>query len=183
MTAIVSLAAVSAFAQVGRGGASPGAAPLLVPLSGRTAPGGSVVTTETPIPGATASVDTINPVVQVQGAFAGSIRNGMQTGALSLMTVVAETPNPSFLALHPNGKYLYAVNETHDGPEHSGLVTAYGIDAVMLDTAIILGQAQQSNGSQVVVAQFKPSLQDAVGCPSLPLEQLPHLCQDFLKGH
>jgi outer membrane protein TolC len=88
MTAIVSLAAVSAFAQVGRGGASPGAAPLLVPLSGRTAPGGSVVTTETPIPGATASVDTINPVVQVQGAFAGSIRNGMQTGALSLQEAI-----------------------------------------------------------------------------------------------
>ncbi len=43
--------------------------------------------------------------------------------------MAAETPNPSFLALHPNGKYLYAVNETHDGPEHSGLVTAYAIDA------------------------------------------------------
>ena len=52
-----------------------------------------------------------------------------QTGAVPALTVAAETPNPSFLALHPNGKYLYAVNETHDGPEHSGLVTAYAIDA------------------------------------------------------
>jgi 6-phosphogluconolactonase len=52
-----------------------------------------------------------------------------QTGALPALTVAAETPNPSFLALHPNGKFLYAVNETHDGPEHSGLVTAYAIDA------------------------------------------------------
>ena len=52
-----------------------------------------------------------------------------QTGALSPLSLAAETPNPSFLALHPNGKYLYAVNETHDGPEHSGLVTAYAIDA------------------------------------------------------
>ena len=52
-----------------------------------------------------------------------------QTGALSTLTVAAETPNPSFVALHPNGKYLYAVNETHDGPEHSGVVTAYTIDA------------------------------------------------------
>ena len=42
--------------------------------------------------------------------------------------MAAETPNPSFVALHPNGKYLYAVNETHDGPEHSGVVTAYTID-------------------------------------------------------
>jgi len=52
-----------------------------------------------------------------------------QTGALSTLSVAAETPNPSFVALHPNGKYLYAVNETHDGPEHSGVVTAYTIDA------------------------------------------------------
>ena len=52
-----------------------------------------------------------------------------QTGAVSALTVAAETPNPSFLALHPNGKYLYAVNETGDGPEQSGLVTAYAIDA------------------------------------------------------
>jgi 6-phosphogluconolactonase len=52
-----------------------------------------------------------------------------QTGAVSALTVAAETPNPSFLALHPNGKYLYAVNETGNGPEHSGLVTAYTIDA------------------------------------------------------
>ena len=43
-----------------------------VPLTGRAAQGGSVVATETAIPGATTSVDTINPVVQVQGAFAGS---------------------------------------------------------------------------------------------------------------
>jgi len=52
-----------------------------------------------------------------------------QTGALSTLSVAAETANPSFVALHPNGKYLYAVNETHDGPEHSGVVTAYTIDA------------------------------------------------------
>jgi 6-phosphogluconolactonase len=52
-----------------------------------------------------------------------------QTGVLSALAVAAETPNPSFLAIHPTGKYLYAVNETHDGSEHSGLVTAYAIDA------------------------------------------------------
>ena len=51
-----------------------------------------------------------------------------QTGALPALTVAAETPNPSFLALHPNGKYLYAVNETHDGPGNSGMVTAFAID-------------------------------------------------------
>jgi outer membrane protein TolC len=88
MILIALLPAVSAFAQVGQSGAPPGPAPMLVPLSGRTAPGGSVVVTETPIPGVTASVDTINAIVQPQGAFGGSVRNGTLTGALSLQEAI-----------------------------------------------------------------------------------------------
>jgi 6-phosphogluconolactonase len=42
---------------------------------------------------------------------------------------MAETPSPSFLALHPNGRFLYAVNETHDGPQQTGTVSAFAIDA------------------------------------------------------
>src|SRR4051812_10403510 len=63
-----------------------GAAPAPVPLSGRTAPGGTVVTTQTAVPGATASVDVLNPVVQVQGPFSGSTRKGSPalTGTLTL---------------------------------------------------------------------------------------------------
>src|SRR5687767_14397946 len=34
-----------------------------------------------------------------------------ETGALSAPRLVAEIANPSFLTIHPNGKYLYAVNE------------------------------------------------------------------------
>lgn len=37
------------------------------------------------------------------------------SGALSAVQKVADTPAPSFLAFHPNGKYLYAVNETRQG--------------------------------------------------------------------
>jgi 6-phosphogluconolactonase len=51
------------------------------------------------------------------------------TGKLAEIGVAAETPNPSFLAIHPNGKLLYAVNELskfHDQP--SGSVTAYEMD-------------------------------------------------------
>jgi 6-phosphogluconolactonase len=46
---------------------------------------------------------------------------------------VAETPaqNPSFLALHPNGKYLYAVNEVSEGNEPTqDAVSAYALDGV-----------------------------------------------------
>jgi 6-phosphogluconolactonase len=51
------------------------------------------------------------------------------SGKLSPIGVAAETPNPSFLALHPNKKYLYAVNETGEfGDEKSGAVSAFSID-------------------------------------------------------
>jgi len=63
---------------------------------------------------------------QSQGIYA--FRFDDETGALSPLGLAAETPSPSFLALHPNGKVLYAVNETHDGPGNSGMVTAFGID-------------------------------------------------------
>jgi 6-phosphogluconolactonase len=63
---------------------------------------------------------------QSQGIYA--FRFDDETGALSPMGLAAETPSPSFLALHPNGKVLYAVNETHDGPGNSGMVTAFAID-------------------------------------------------------
>ncbi len=43
-----------------------------------------------------------------------AIRFNMSTGALSGMKLAAETPNPTFLELHPSGKYLYAVNEIDD---------------------------------------------------------------------
>lgn len=51
------------------------------------------------------------------------------SGKLSLIGVAAEAANPSFLALHPGEKYLYAVNETSEfGDEKSGAVSAFSID-------------------------------------------------------
>ena len=41
----------------------------------------------------------------------------------------AETENPSFLLLHPSRPYLYAVNETGEGPQDpSGGVSAFAVD-------------------------------------------------------
>ncbi len=34
-----------------------------------------------------------------------------QTGALTPLDTIPNTINPSYLTVHPNGKYLYAVNE------------------------------------------------------------------------
>lgn len=51
------------------------------------------------------------------------------TGKVTALGLAAETTNPSFLVLHPNGKRLYAVNEvgTFQGKK-SGAVSAFSID-------------------------------------------------------
>jgi 6-phosphogluconolactonase len=48
---------------------------------------------------------------------------------LTPVGLVVETTNPSFLAIHPNHRFLYAVNETGDYQgQKSGAVTAFSID-------------------------------------------------------
>ncbi|HEY3972536.1 MAG TPA: lactonase family protein [Candidatus Sulfotelmatobacter sp.] len=51
------------------------------------------------------------------------------TGDIAPLGLAAETTNPSFVALHPNGRFLYAVNEVgnYKGP-NSGGVSAFAID-------------------------------------------------------
>ncbi len=51
------------------------------------------------------------------------------TGALSHVGKTVVPDNPSFVTLHPNGRYLYAVNEVGDfGGRDSGAVSAFAID-------------------------------------------------------
>src|SRR5579859_235148 len=52
-----------------------------------------------------------------------------RTGKLSEPELVAEAPSPSFLALHPNRRFIYSVNEVDsiDG-KHQGAVSAFSID-------------------------------------------------------
>jgi 6-phosphogluconolactonase len=53
----------------------------------------------------------------------------LATGALSPVGEPTETASPSFLAFHPNGRYLYAVNETGDPKANTvGGVSAFAID-------------------------------------------------------
>jgi 6-phosphogluconolactonase len=53
-----------------------------------------------------------------------------EKGQLTPMGVAAESADPSFLAIHPNGKYLYAVNEIGDfNGGTSGALSAFSIDA------------------------------------------------------
>ena len=55
------------------------------------------------------------------------------TGELSGRKLVAKAPAPSWIAIHPSKKYLYAVNERGDYQGHSGSVSAFAIDAASGD--------------------------------------------------
>ena len=52
------------------------------------------------------------------------------TGKLSALALAGESINPSFLALHPNGKFLYAANESPNrGGKPGGSLSGFAIDA------------------------------------------------------
>jgi 6-phosphogluconolactonase len=63
----------------------------------------------------------------------------LETGKLSNPVLVAEARNPSFLELHPGGKFLYAVSESGG----AGSVSAYAIDT---NTGKLRFLNQQSSG-------------------------------------
>ncbi|HWG44804.1 MAG TPA: lactonase family protein [Gemmataceae bacterium] len=53
----------------------------------------------------------------------------LATGKLSEAAMVAETVNPTFLAIHPSNRYLYAVGEIGNfGGAKSGAVNAFALD-------------------------------------------------------
>lgn len=63
-----------------------------------------------------------------KGIYAYSFDAG--TGQLTALGLAAQSVNPSFLAIHPNRRFVYAVNEigNYKG-EKSGAVSAFSIDA------------------------------------------------------
>lgn len=54
-----------------------------------------------------------------------SYRFDAATGQLSAIGVAAETPDPSWVAVHPNGKFLYAVNEAGK----NSMVSAFALES------------------------------------------------------
>jgi 6-phosphogluconolactonase len=71
------------------------------------------------------------------------VRMNVTTGALHLETAVNAGPNPSFIAIHPNGRTLYAVNEVEKrGEKASGGVSAFSIAS---DTAALTRISDQAS--------------------------------------
>ena len=87
IAAVLGAVGLNAFAQAPAPVGSTTVATQL-PLSGRGLQAGSAIVTETPIPGTTASVNTINPAVQVQGPYSGSVNGRSFSGRLSLREAV-----------------------------------------------------------------------------------------------
>jgi 6-phosphogluconolactonase len=65
----------------------------------------------------------------------------LETGELSNPVLVAEITNPSFLEIHPSGKYLYAVSEAGG----AGSVSAFEIDSETGDLKLL--NQQPSGGA------------------------------------
>jgi len=52
----------------------------------------------------------------------------LASGKLTEVGVTEGIKNPSFLAIHPSGKFLYAVSEVSEGGTPTGAVTAFSLD-------------------------------------------------------
>jgi 6-phosphogluconolactonase len=73
-----------------------------------------------------------------------AFRFNAQTGEMVPLGLAVETPNPSFIVLHPTGKYLYAVGFTGPGAgPRIGLVSAFAVNPVSAKLTLI---NQQSSG-------------------------------------
>ena len=92
------------------------------------------------------------PIRVYVGTYTGKVSKGIylmemdpKTGSLSEPKLAAETKSPSFLALHPNRKVLYAVGESDEFKgQKSGAVSAFAIND---DGTLTLINAQPSGGT------------------------------------
>ena len=68
-------------------------------------------------------VGTYTAKTASKGIYA--FRYDANSGKLTPLGVAAETPDPSWVAVHPNGKYLYAANEAGK----NSMISAFALDA------------------------------------------------------
>jgi 6-phosphogluconolactonase len=75
-----------------------------------------------------------------KGIYRGDLDT--KTGKLTNVALAAETQSPSFVAIHPSNKFLYAVGES--GRE--GTVSAFSIDAKTGDLTLLNRQSAKGSG-------------------------------------
>jgi 6-phosphogluconolactonase len=105
-----------------------------------------------------AFVGTYTTKTQSKGIYA--FRYDATSGKLTSLGVAAETPDPSFVAIHPSGKFLYAVNEAGK----ASFVTSFALDAktgklTQLNQVPALGEdpcyiALDQTGKYILIANY-----------------------------
>ena len=94
------------------------------------------------------------PVTVYVGTYTDGTSRGIYRFSLDLASgkatppvLAAEAKNPSFLALHPSGRFLYAVSEVDElGGAKTGAVLAFAIDAKTGDLTLLNQQASEGTG-------------------------------------
>lgn len=82
-----------------------------------------------------------------------------ETGALTYVTTSPNTLNPSYVAVHPDGKWLYAVNETGDGKISSFKIDREKKELKLINAVSAKGSAPcyisvDQSGKFVLVANY-----------------------------
>jgi len=83
------------------------------------------------------------------GSSRGIYRFGLDlaTGTASRPALAGEAKNPSFLALHPSGRFLYAVSEVDEfAGAATGAVIAFAIDPATGDLTLLNQRASEGTG-------------------------------------
>ena len=81
------------------------------------------------------------------------------TGEISKIGLAAEVVNPSWVTLHPNGKFLYAVSELGNDGKSQGKITAFSIDPVAGGLTILNSVSSGGGGAcHIVVDKTGKSL-------------------------
>jgi 6-phosphogluconolactonase len=101
-----------------------------------------------------APVATPGPVTVYVGTYTDGTSRGIYrltfdpvTGTMTEPVLAIETKNPSFLALHPSGRFLYAAGEisSFEGAK-TGVVSAFAIDPKTGDLTLLNQQASAGAG-------------------------------------
>jgi 6-phosphogluconolactonase len=99
-------------------------------------------------------VEAEAPLAFYVGTYTGGESRGIYrftldpvSGEASDPVLAAEAENPSFLALHPSGRFLYAVGEMDDFQgEKTGAVSAFAVDPVTGDIRLLNQQPSKGAG-------------------------------------
>ena len=83
-------------------------------------------------------------------------RFNSRTGEITEAEVAAEVKNPSFLAIHPNRRFLYAVTESGDfDGKNTGAVSAFSIDPESKKLTLLNHQPSEGAGPCYLVVDAK----------------------------